>query len=84
MKAKKIIIQGIIPFFLTMIIVSCLLWVLGTSPFEVFITLLEGSFGTTDKIFRTIVITSVIALASFGFKFINSSPTEQEQRSISN
>ena len=66
MKAKKIIIQGIIPFFLTMIIVSCLLWVLGTSPFEVFITLLEGSFGTTDKIFRTIVITSVIALASFG------------------
>lgn len=56
------IFKNIITVLISVIIVTIVLFVLQASPFEIYATLFDGAFGNLDKLSRTMLITSIMAL----------------------
>ena len=61
----KIILQNSIATFLSVISVTIVLLILQVMPFEIYGNLFDGSFGSLDKISRTLLIATIMALAGF-------------------
>lgn len=61
----KIILQNSIATFLSVTSVTIVLLILQVMPFEIYGNLFDGSFGSLDKISRTLLIATIMALAGF-------------------
>ena len=61
----KSLLQNFITTILAVFSVSLVLFILQVSPLEIYNNLFDGSFGNLDKISRTLLIATVMALAGF-------------------
>jgi ABC-type uncharacterized transport system permease subunit len=57
------IIQNTTTIILATIVVTLVLLLLQSSPFEIYITIYEGAYGSLEKLSRTLLITSIMCLS---------------------
>ncbi len=61
----KSILANIISMLIVFLVISMFLLIIGSSPIEVYLALIDGAFGNTDRFARTLLTTAILCISAF-------------------